>query len=42
MTAGIIEHTEFAHTVDPHIETVHITCPLDLITDGYCTQEFRP
>jgi len=40
-SVGLVEHTQFAQTVDPRIETTCVHAPPDSVTDGFCEWEFR-
>jgi hypothetical protein len=38
---GLVEYTQFAHTIDPRIQTVCVHAPPDAVTDSYCEWEFH-
>ena len=40
-SVGLVEYTQFAHTVDPRIETTVVQAPPDAATSCYCEWEFR-
>ncbi len=40
-SVGMVEFSQFAKTIDPHIQMRCITCPPDPIGETYCAWEFR-
>jgi hypothetical protein len=38
---GLVEYSQFAHTIDPRIETTCRHAPPDPVTDCFCEWEFR-